>query len=177
MRERHEPVTDGRRRGPPLGTAGLVAPVRAVGPVARHASRWSWAASGWRSWPAPWRSSWSSSAIAAGGVRWSDGCTSGRYQLRFDEIDPRAAAPGLVLRGRAGFLDGVRRTRGDAESLSVLDVDLESSRHDFRHYAWVKKVSRGREAGPNRIVVRLDYREPVAHRAERPRRSSSTATG
>ncbi len=84
------------------------------------------------------------------------------YQLRFDEMTLEPEPPAWFVRGRAGFLDGLRSNAKRPESLSVLDVDLDTLRDDFRHYAWVKKVEGIERAGPNRIVVHLDYREPVA---------------
>ncbi len=109
-------------------------------------------------------------AIVSGGralVRWLHERPA--YQLRFDEITLEPSPPSWFMRGRAGFLDGLRSNAKRPESLSVLDVDLAKLRDDFRHYAWVKKVKRVERTVPNRIVVRLDYREPVARWERDPR--------
>ncbi|MEJ7639517.1 MAG: hypothetical protein WKF75_16460, partial [Singulisphaera sp.] len=102
-------------------------------------------------------------AIVSGGralVRWLHERPA--YQLRFDEMTLEPEPPAWFVRGRAGFLDGLRSNAKRPESLSVLDVDLAKLRDDFRHYAWVKKVKGVEKLVSNRIVVRLDYREPVA---------------
>ncbi len=45
---------------------------------------------------------------------------------------------------------------------SALEQSLEGLARDFRLYAWVKRVSRVERTAPNRLVVRLEYRQPVA---------------
>jgi hypothetical protein len=45
---------------------------------------------------------------------------------------------------------------------SALDVDLGELRREFRLYSWVKHVGQVERKPPNRIIVPLDYRTPVA---------------
>ena len=162
MRERHEPARMADDEDPPLGTAASAR--RFARLVPSPATRRE----------APGRLGLTVlagtvvlilalAAIVSGAralVHWLHGRPA--YQLRFDGITLEPGPPAWFVRGRAGFLDGLRANAKRPESLSVLDVDLATLRDDFRHYAWVKKVIGVERLVSNRIVVRLDYREPVA---------------
>lgn len=88
------------------------------------------------------------------------------YQLPFREIVLDPPPPPWIQSGRLGLLERVRVQAHWPELLPVLNLDLEDLARDFRnHSAWVARVRRPRgieRSYPNRLVVRLDYREPVA---------------
>jgi hypothetical protein len=86
-----------------------------------------------------------------------------QYETTFSAIalDP---PPPPWYRGATGvFLQRVRESaqRPDAP-FSALDVDLAELDRDFRLYCWVKRVRKVERKTPNRIIVQLDYRIPVA---------------
>jgi hypothetical protein len=86
-----------------------------------------------------------------------------RYQATFGAIVLDPPPPAWFRGGGAVFLDRVRQAaqRGD-EPFSALDLDLAELAREFRLYCWVKRVVRVERHAPNRLVVRLDYRTPVA---------------
>jgi hypothetical protein len=84
------------------------------------------------------------------------------YQLAFKEIALEPPPPAWYRGGTEGFLKRVREEAREEESFSVLGVDLARLDRAFRLYAWVEKVEQVTRSYPNRVVVRLAYREPVA---------------
>src|SRR3954454_4985797 len=44
----------------------------------------------------------------------------------------------------------------------MLDADPAELLREFRLYCWVKRAERAQRASPNRIVIHLEYRTPVA---------------
>jgi hypothetical protein len=99
---------------------------------------------------------------------WYVGVRSTQWVDAHDEIAFRDITldppPPAWYRGRApAFLDHVRQAAliGD-EPIHVLTADLGALRLAFQKYAWVRAVPRIRRVHPNRLVVSLEYREPVA---------------
>jgi len=85
------------------------------------------------------------------------------YQQAWREIELAPAPPRWIKSGRAGLLERVRTQAGEPEWVSVLDLDLARIERDFKlHSPWVAGVDRVERTYPNRLVVRLRYREPVA---------------
>lgn len=162
MRERHEPARRADDEDPPLGTAASTRRFARLVP-SPATRRDALGRLGLTVLACTVVLSLVLVAIVSGGralVRWLHERPA--YQLRFDEMTLEPEPPAWFVRGRVGFLDGLRSNAKRPESLSVLDVDLAKLRDDFRHYAWVKKVKGVEKLVSNRIVVRLDYREPVA---------------
>jgi hypothetical protein len=89
-----------------------------------------------------------------------------QYETTFAAIALDPPPPAWYRGGSAGFLEHVRLAarRGEAP-FSALDLDLAALGRDFRLYHWVRRVQRVERTWPNRIVVRLDYRRPVARAA------------
>jgi hypothetical protein len=84
------------------------------------------------------------------------------YLLPFREITLDPPPPPWYRGGARAFLDRVRKDDPAKETISVLGVDFEELTRDFRLYCWVEKVLRVERGYPNRLVVHLRYRIPVA---------------
>jgi hypothetical protein len=88
------------------------------------------------------------------------------YQLPSRQIVLEPPPPPWIRSGALGLLGRVREQARWPEPLPVLDLDLQDLARDFRnHCPWVARVRRPRgivRSYPNRLVVGLDYREPVA---------------
>jgi hypothetical protein len=85
------------------------------------------------------------------------------YQLPWRQIVLDPAPPPWIRTGRLGLLERVRRQARWPEPLSVLDLDPADLARDFRNGSpWVVQVRRVERSYPNRLAVRLAYREPVA---------------
>ena len=86
-----------------------------------------------------------------------------QYETTFAAIELEPPPPAWYRGGRRLFLHGVQEAaqRPDVP-YSALDVDLTELRSEFRLYSWVKRVGQVVRKSPNRIVVPLDYRTPVA---------------
>jgi hypothetical protein len=86
-----------------------------------------------------------------------------QYATTFAAIELDPAPPAWYRGARAAFLHSVRETAQRPDlPYSSLDVDLNELDREFRLYSWVKRVRRVERKWPNRIVVHLDYRTPVA---------------
>ncbi|AGA30250.1 cell division protein FtsQ/DivIB [Singulisphaera acidiphila] len=83
------------------------------------------------------------------------------YQVAFSEIVLDPPPPGWYKGGSKHFLERVRKESGDPEQFSLLDLDTEKLKLAFQRDGWVRKAVVMRQ-NPNRVVVHLDYREPVA---------------
>src|SRR5207253_1845252 len=76
---------------------------------------------------------------------------------------PRLMPPPGYRGGKAAFLAHVSESAGSSRrEFSSLDVDLAWLYKVFRLYPWVSKVLSVERGGPKGVVVRLEYREPVA---------------
>ena len=86
-----------------------------------------------------------------------------QYRTTFGAIELVPAPPEWFRGGSRVFLDGVRKAaqRPD-EPFSYLDADLAELGREFRLYCWVKRFVHAEKHAPNRIIVRLEYRTPVA---------------
>jgi hypothetical protein len=84
------------------------------------------------------------------------------YRLPFREITLDPPPPPWYRGGARVFLDRVRNEDPARETISVLGVDFEEIARAFRLYCWVEKVLRVERGYPNRLVVHLQYRIPVA---------------
>jgi hypothetical protein len=86
-----------------------------------------------------------------------------RHQLPFAKIDLDPPPPPWILSGTAGLLDHVRAGAGHSPSVEVLSEDLTQLRNAFAvHSPWVRRVVQVERRYPNRLVVSLVYRRPVA---------------
>jgi hypothetical protein len=83
------------------------------------------------------------------------------YQLNFNEIELDPPPPAWYRGGAKQFLEQVREEAGQPARFSVLDLDLTKLRLAFKRSSWVRKASVTR-ANPNRVIIQLEYREPVA---------------
>jgi hypothetical protein len=95
-----------------------------------------------------------------------------QYETSFRSIELDPPPPALYRGGRAVFLERVQEAaqRRD-QPFSALDLDLAEVSRQFRLYCWVRRVRRVERKWPNRIIVRLEYRVPVA-RATLPGKSA-----
>lgn len=85
------------------------------------------------------------------------------YQVPFAALTLDPAPPGWIRSGGRGLLDVVRRRSNRPEILSSLAVDLGQLAADFqRESPWVRAVREVVVPDRNHVVVRLEYREPVA---------------
>lgn len=85
------------------------------------------------------------------------------YLLRFDQIVLEPEPPAYIKLGRAGLLRQVRERAQAPEELSILNLDPALLAKWFGlHAPWVEEVLRIERSYPNRLVIRLRYREPVA---------------
>jgi hypothetical protein len=85
------------------------------------------------------------------------------YQTTFSAIELQPPPPRWYHGGTAVFLDRVRRSAQSGEGpFSMLDADLAELLREFRLYCWVKRAVRAQRAYPNRILIHLEYRTPVA---------------
>jgi hypothetical protein len=84
------------------------------------------------------------------------------YQLSFREVVLDPPPPPWFRGGASAFLEEVWSTPNEPRTFSTLDLDKNSLSLLFRNCAWVRKLSRITVGHPNRITVRLEYREPVA---------------
>jgi hypothetical protein len=81
---------------------------------------------------------------------------------RFRDIQLEPSPPPWIKSGRGGLLERVLTESGSPEHLPVLDLDLGEIEKAFKlHSPWVERVERVERAYPNRLTVRLRYREPV----------------
>ena len=82
------------------------------------------------------------------------------YQLAFSQIHLVNEPPRWFRGGTRALLEGVRKSAGDAETISVLQVTPERLAMSFKKYAWVEGVKVS--YAPGKIEVELRYRRPVA---------------
>jgi hypothetical protein len=84
-----------------------------------------------------------------------------QYQFPFRDIRLVPEPPRWYRGGRREFLERVRQGAGEAHYFSILDVVPERLALAFKKYAWVEDV-RKVNYSPGKIVVTLEYRQPVA---------------
>jgi hypothetical protein len=86
------------------------------------------------------------------------------HTLRFEEIQIEPTPPAYIRSGAAGLLARVRQAAGFPEAMSALSLGPGEVRRAFALGSpWVEAVEAVELAGhPNRLTVRLRYREPVA---------------
>jgi len=90
------------------------------------------------------------------------------YRLTYRDITLDPPPPPWFRGGSAAFLDHVFGGPGGGRSFSTLDTDLKRLGLAFRRDPWVVETLGAEVVGPNRVVVRLKYREPVAYVGDRP---------
>ncbi len=85
------------------------------------------------------------------------------YQLEFASIELDPPCPKWIKSGKAGILEKVRRGAKRPQTFSLLDINLDELANDFKgHSSWVARVDRVVASHPNKLMVQLRYREPVA---------------
>jgi hypothetical protein len=82
------------------------------------------------------------------------------YQIAFSRIHLVNEPPRWFRGGAQALLEGVRRSSGEAETISVLQVPPERLATSFKKYAWVESVNVSYV--PGQIDVALRYHRPVA---------------
>lgn len=85
------------------------------------------------------------------------------YQLAFEDIILEPPPPRWLRGGPAEFLVRVARESGVRSRFSSLEIDVEKLRDAFKRDGCVEKVSSVEIGHPNRVVVRLEYRKPLAY--------------
>lgn len=84
------------------------------------------------------------------------------YHFAFRDIVLDPPPPPWYRGGSRAFLERLRAEAHEPGQQSVLKLDLERLGRVFRLDPWVRKVGRVERAYPNRVIVRLEYREPAA---------------
>lgn len=82
------------------------------------------------------------------------------YQIPFKQIHLVNPPPPWFLGGKDALLEGVRKSAGEPETISMLQVSPERLALSFKKYAWVEGVKVSYM--PGQIDVVLRYRQPVA---------------
>jgi hypothetical protein len=82
------------------------------------------------------------------------------YQIPFKQIHLVNLPPPWFLGGKDALLEGVRKTAGESETISVLQVSPEQLAMSFKKYAWIEGVKVA--YAPGRIDVELRFHQPVA---------------
>lgn len=75
-------------------------------------------------------------------------------------LDP--APPSWLRVGERGVLSAVAEQLQGFDPGSVLDLDLGAVERAFKNVFWVERVRGIERSYPNRVIVSLDYRRPVA---------------
>jgi len=86
----------------------------------------------------------------------------GHYQLQFRGVTLVPPPPPSFPGGQTAFLDQVAEISGHPRTFSVLDLDPEVVRRAFQRHPWVLGVANVKKSDRNRLVVTLNYRQPVA---------------
>jgi hypothetical protein len=87
------------------------------------------------------------------------------YQVSYDQIVLDPPPPAWYRGGARAFLENVWTPTREPRAYSVLDLDPNRLALLFQRYAWVRRVRKVETGHPNRVVVHLDYFEPVAEDA------------
>lgn len=85
------------------------------------------------------------------------------WSARFDAITLDPPPPSWIRVGGPALLERIRQASGRPETLPVQGIDLSELAQDFsRHSPWIRAVQGIDRVYPNRLIVRLEYRRPVA---------------
>jgi len=84
-----------------------------------------------------------------------------RYQLPFSRIELVSPPPDCFRGGAPAFLERVRKTANEPETLSLLDLEPGRIERAFKLFPWVGNVE-SVAFPPRGIEVRLAYNEPAA---------------
>ncbi len=84
------------------------------------------------------------------------------YTLSYRQVTLDPPPPQWIKGGTEGFLDAVLGRSDEFRSFSALNFDADHLRLFFQHNPWVVRVSGITRGYPNRVTMRLEYREPVA---------------
>lgn len=86
-----------------------------------------------------------------------------QHQLAFREIELVPPPPPWYQGDTPVFLDRVREAAAlKADSFPVLEVPPQELKRVFGLYCWVERVLRVEKRYPNRVIISLEYRKPVA---------------
>ncbi len=97
-------------------------------------------------------------------IRWLHGQPA--YLTTFAALELQPDPPSWYRGGRAHLLARVREAAGRPDApFSALDAELGEIDRAFRLFYWVRRVVKVERRWPNRIIVHLDYRRPVARAA------------
>jgi hypothetical protein len=84
------------------------------------------------------------------------------YLISFRDIELEPEPPPYIRLGKAKLLERIRERAGLPERLSILSADPADLARIFPlHSPWIEQVDGIRKQYPNRLVIRLTYREPV----------------
>ncbi len=85
------------------------------------------------------------------------------HQLPFDNLILEPPPPTYIKIGKPGILSHIRQRAHLPQHLAVLNLDLgELARAITLHEPWIRSVDQIERGYPNRLIVRVTYREPVA---------------
>ncbi len=93
-------------------------------------------------------------------IGWLHGQESYKLAFRDIEIDP--APPKWIKSGRVGLLEEARLGGGHLPKVSMAELDLDDLIKDFKRLPWISGAVRATKSYPNKVVISLQYREPVA---------------
>jgi hypothetical protein len=82
------------------------------------------------------------------------------YQIPFKQIHLVNVPPAWFLGGKDALLESVRKSAGEPETISVLQVSSEQLAMSFKKYAWIEGAKVFKR--PGQIDVELRYYRPVA---------------
>ncbi|MGE3818715.1 MAG: hypothetical protein AB7I30_04720 [Isosphaeraceae bacterium] len=83
------------------------------------------------------------------------------YQLSLNDVALDPPPPSWYRGGSTRFLERVWAGTTEPRTFSALDLDPRRLNLIFRRDPWVRRVVRVETRYPNRVVTRLEYREPV----------------
>lgn len=88
--------------------------------------------------------------------------TGKNYVFAFREIQLEPEPPAWIKLGASGLLEAIRTSAHRPETESIATLDLERLSQDIAANPWVAKVNHADKRFPNRVRVKVEYREPVA---------------
>ena len=104
---------------------------------------------------------WTALVLADRSARWLH--SQPEFSVPFEGIELVPEPPRALRDGRAAILSRVRERAKVDGLIRLLDQDLRELGLSFaKHSPWVAKVDRVARAYPNRILIQVTYREPVA---------------
>jgi hypothetical protein len=105
-------------------------------------------------------------AVVLGAISWNRGVAyvngQPQFQLTHTQIELDPSVPPWFKGHREAFLERVWAGTAEPRTLSALDFDGERLLKLFRRNPWVKRAIKVVHGYPNKVVVLLEFRSPVA---------------